>query len=58
MKNFEYLVTMAVLSGIHKKEAIRLANEKIKELTMESLHKKNTITFLVDKRKKFYWLKP
>lgn len=58
MNNFEYLVTMAVLSGIHKKEAIRLANEKIKELTMESLHKKNTITFLVDKRKKFYWLKP
>lgn len=45
MNTFEYLVTMAVLSGIYKKEAIRLANEKIKELTMESLHKKNTNNF-------------
>ena len=30
MNTFEYLVTMAVLSVIHKKEVIRLANEKNK----------------------------
>ena len=45
MNTFEYLVTMAVLSGIHKKEVIRLANEKIKELNMESLHKNNPNNF-------------
>ena len=45
INTFEYLVTMAVLSGIHKKEAIKLANEKIKELNMESLHKKNPNNF-------------
>lgn len=45
MNIFEYLVTMAVLSGIHKKEAIRLTSEKIKELNMESLHKKNPNNF-------------
>lgn len=45
MNTFEYLVTMAVLSSIHKKEAIRSANKKIKELNMESLHKKKPNNF-------------
>lgn len=58
MNTFEYLVTMAVLRDIHKKEAIRLTNEKIKVLNMESYIRRKLITFLVDKRKKFYWLKP
>lgn len=52
LNTLEYLATMAILSGISKKEAFKLAENKLKELNMENLYKKNPNNFSSGQKKK------
>lgn len=52
LNTLEYLATMAILSGISKKEAFKLAENKLKELNMKNLYKKNPNNFSSGQKKK------